>query len=48
MNKINTFRGVCRNPAVYKVELFVTVVNGFNPLTFVKKNSILDVFEVLV
>ena len=42
------FRGICRNPATSKMKSFVPIVNGFNPLTIVKKNSILDAYEVLV
>ena len=47
MNKITTFRGVSRKPATSKMEPFVTIVNGFNPLTIVIRNFILDVLGVL-
>ena len=35
-------RGVSRTTAESKVELLVTKVNGWKPLTFVTKSSILD------
>ena len=35
-------RGVSRTTAKYKLELFVTKVNGWKPLTFVTKRSILN------
>ena len=38
---------VSRNPAISKMEPFVRIVNGFNPLAIVTKNSILDVLGVL-
>ena len=47
MNKINMFRNESRNPATSKMEPFVTIVNTFNLLTIVTKNSTLDIFEVL-
>ena len=41
------FRGICRAPATSKMELFVTLLNNFQSLTNVTKNSILDVMGVL-
>ena len=35
-------RGVSRTTAKSKLELFVTKVNGWKPLNFVTKSSILD------
>ena len=35
------------NPVTSKMEIFVTLINGFQLLTNVPKNSILDVAEVL-
>ena len=40
-------RGVSRIFVTSETELFVTLINGFQPLTNVRKNSILDVKEVL-
>ena len=40
-------RNVSRIPATYKMKLFVTLVNGFQPLNNVTKNSMLDVAGVL-
>ena len=40
-------RGISRTIAKSKVELFVTIVNGWKSLTFVTKNSILDFAVVL-
>ena len=37
------FRGISRAPATSKMELFVTLLDGFHPLTNVTKNPILDV-----
>ena len=36
-----------RAPATSKMEHFVTIVNGFQPLTIITKRSILDVAAVL-
>ena len=36
-----------RAAATSKMEHFVTIVNGFQPLTIIKKRSILDVAAVL-
>ena len=33
--------------AAFKMELFVIIVNGFQPLTIIRKSSILDVAAVL-
>ena len=41
------FRGISRVAAISKMELFVTLLNGFQPLTNVTKNPILDVMGVL-
>ena len=41
------FRGICRAPATSKIELFATFLNGFQSLTNVTKNYILDVMGVL-
>ena len=41
-------KGVFRTHATTKMELFVTLVNGFQSLTNVTKTSILDVAGVLV
>ena len=40
-------RGGFRTAATSKMELFVIVVNGFQPLTIIKKSSILDIAVVL-
>ena len=40
-------RGTCRSPATSKMKLFVTLLNGFQSLTNVTKNYILDVMGVL-
>ena len=40
-------RGVSRTPATSKMKLFVTLVNGLQPLTKVLQNSMLDVAGVL-
>ena len=40
-------RGVSRTPETSKMELFVTLVNSFQPLTDATKNSILAVVRVL-
>ena len=41
------FRGICRAPAISKMMLFMTLFNGFQSLTNVTKNYILDVMGVL-
>ena len=40
-------RGGSRTAATSKMELFVIIVNGFQPLTIITKCSILDVATVL-
>ena len=40
-------RGGSRNAATSKMERFVIIVNGFQPLTIITKRSILDVAAVL-
>ena len=46
---VGTFvtRGGSRTTATSKMELFVIIVNGFQPLTIITKCSILDVAAVL-
>ena len=39
--------GGSRAAATSKMERFVIIVNGFQPLTIITKRSILDVVEVL-
>ena len=41
------FRGGSRTAAISKMERFLTIVNGFQPLTIITKRSILDVAAVL-
>ena len=41
------FRGGSRAAAASKMERFVIIVNGFQPLTIITKRSILDVAAVL-
>ena len=41
------FRGGSRTAATSKMELFVIIINGFQPLTFITKCSILDAAAVL-
>ena len=41
------FRGESRAAATSKMERFVIIVNGFQPLTIITKRSILDVAAVL-
>ena len=41
------FWGISRAPTTSKMELFVTLLNSFQPLTNVTKNSTLDVVGVL-
>ena len=43
----NRCRGGSRTAVTFKMELFVTVVNGWKPLTINTKNSILNVAAVL-
>ena len=40
------FRGGSRTAATSKIELFVIIVNGLQPLTIIRKCSILDVAAV--
>ena len=40
-------RGGSRAAATSKMERFVTIVNGFQPLTIISKRSILDVAAAL-
>ena len=40
-------RGGSRTAATFKIELFVIIVNGFQPLTIITECSILDVAAVL-
>ena len=42
-----SFKGGSRTPANSKIKFFMTVANGFQPLTFVTKGSTLDVAGVL-
>ena len=46
---VGTFvtRGGSRTTATSKMELFVIIVNGFQPLTIITKCSMLDVAAVL-
>ena len=39
----DNFRGGSRATATSKMECFVIIVNGFQPLTIITKHSILDV-----
>ena len=41
------FRGGSRTVATSKMECFVIIVNGFQPLTIITKHSILDVAAAL-
>ena len=43
--KLNN-RGLTQSPATSKMELFHTLLDDFQPLTNVTKNSILDVVRV--
>ena len=43
----NGFRGGSKTAAKSKMERFVIIVNGFQPLTIITKHSILDVAAVL-
>ena len=44
---MSKLRGVSRTPATSKMKFFVTLVNGFQPLINVTKNSMLDVAGIL-
>ena len=41
------FRGICRAPTTFKMELFMTLLNDFQSLTNATKKNILDVMGVL-
>ena len=41
------FRNGSRTAATSKMDLFVIIVNGFQPLTIITKSSILDITAVL-
>ena len=41
--KYSICRGGSRATATFKMECFVIIVNGFQPLTIITKRSILDV-----
>ena len=43
----NKSRGRSRTAATSKMQLFVIIVNGYQPLTIITKCSILDVASVL-
>ena len=43
----NSFRSGSRTAATSKMELFMIIVNGFQPLTIITKRSVLDVAAVL-
>ena len=40
-------RGGSRTAAIFKMEVFVIIVNGFQPLTIITKCSMVDVAAVL-
>ena len=40
---MSKLRGISTTPATSKMKFFVTLVNGFQPLTNITKNSMLDV-----
>ena len=44
---VTTCRSGSRTAATSKMELFVIIINGFQPLTIITKRSILDVAAVL-
>ena len=44
---VEPIRGGSRTAATSKMERFVIIVNGFQPLTIITKRSILDVAAVL-
>ena len=47
MEQINVSRGGSRAATASKMERFVTIVNGFQPLTIITKPSNLDVAATL-
>ena len=47
IKKALAIRGGSRTAATSKIERFVIIVNGFQPLTIITKRSILDVAAVL-
>ena len=47
LNPIIPSRGGSRNAATSEMELFVIIVDGFQPLTIITKSSSLDVAAVL-
>ena len=47
MNTLQSFSSGSRAVATSKMEHFVIIVNGFQPLTFITKRSILDIAAVL-
>ena len=47
MGKTISYRGECRAAATSKMERFVIIVNGFQPLTIITKHSILAVAQAL-
>ena len=47
MNTLQSFSSGSRAVATSKMEHFVTIVNGFQPLTYITKRSILDVAAAL-
>ena len=46
-NLIKFFRGRSRTAATSKMEYFVIIVNGFQPITIITKRSFVDVAAVL-
>ena len=47
MNTLQSFRSGSRAAVTSKMEHFVIIVSGFQPLTFITKRSILDVAAAL-
>ena len=47
MSRVTRFRGGSRAAATSKMERFVIIVNGWEPLTIITKSSILDVAAAL-
>ena len=47
LKREHVFRGRSKTAATSKVELFVIIVNGFQPLTIITKSSTLDVAAAL-
>ena len=47
MNTLQSFRSGSRAAVTSKMEHFVIIVGGFQPLTFITKRSILDVAAAL-